>query len=206
MLSSVRSIVYSLPDGESVNNSGLRATLAMGALLLTALACNVQGTREQTVSQEEQVATAVAETLAAQGAQTAAAPATLPPEPTAETPEPEVTPTVTLTATTAFTATAAVPMISVTTNTNCRTGPGAIYDYRGALLVGESAEIVARSSIGNYWYIVNPDRPGEFCWLWGEYAVTTGNTGVLPAFTPPPSPTPTYTPTATHTPSPTHTP
>lgn len=177
-----------------------RPALYLATLLLAALACNLQDAPEQS---EDQVATAVAQTLEAQASQTAAIqPATLPPEPSA-TLEPEVTPTLTLTATTASTATPAVPMISVTTSTNCRTGPGAIYAYRGALLVGESAEIVARSTVGNYWYVVNPDNPGEFCWLWGEYGVVTGNTSVLPAFTPPPSPTPTYTPTPTATPTPT---
>jgi hypothetical protein len=72
--------------------------------------------------------------------------------------------------------------------------------------VGETAEVVARSSAGNYWYIVNPDLPGEFCYLWGEYATVAGDTAVLPAFTPPPSPTPTNTstptPTASYTPTP----
>lgn len=170
--------------------------------MLAALACNLQDLQGGE-AQEDEVATAVASTLQAQSTQTAAPPPTEPPEPTVATPEPEVSPTLTLTATTASTATPAVPMISVTTNTNCRTGPGAIYDYRGALLVGESAEIVARSVVGNYWYIVNPDNPGEFCWLWGEYGVVVGNTSALPAFTPPPSPTPTNTPTATYTPTPT---
>lgn len=185
----------------NVGRAERRLTLAVATLLLPALACNLQGA-EIPEGPEGEVATAVVLTLEAQSAQTAAAqPPTEAPEPTIETPEPEVTPTEALTATPAFTATPAVPMVSVTTNTNCRTGPGAIYDYRGALLVGETAEVVARSSVGDYWYIVNPDNPGEFCWLWGEYAVPVGNTAVLPAFTPPPSPTPTYTPTATYTPT-----
>lgn len=179
---------------------GLRLLSTIGVVLL-AVACNLQSAP---VADPDQVATAVAQTIEAQHTQTAAA---LPPSETAapalETAEPEATPTEVLTDTPVATATPAVPMISVTTNTNCRTGPGSIYDYLGALLVGESAEVVARSSIGNYWYIVNPDNPSQFCWLWGEYAQVVGNTAVLPAFTPPPSPTPTYTPTPTHTPTPT---
>jgi uncharacterized protein YgiM (DUF1202 family) len=169
--------------------------------VLLAVACNLQSAP---VANPDQVATAVAQTIEAQQTQTAAAVA--PSEtsaPAPETSEPEVTPTEALTDTPVATATPAVPMVSVTTNTNCRTGPGAIYDYLGALLVGESAEVVARSTGGNYWYIVNPDNPSQFCWLWGEYAQVVGNTAVLPAFTPPPSPTPTYTPTPTHTPTPT---
>ncbi|MCH8095078.1 MAG: hypothetical protein IH953_10845, partial [Chloroflexi bacterium] len=110
------------------------------------------------------------------------------------------------TATLAKTPTPPVPMLSVSLNTNCRTGPGRSYDYRGALLVGEAEEIVARSSVPNYWYITNPDRPGEFCYLWGEYATVVGNTKALPEFTPLPSPTPTLTPTPSYTPTPTYTP
>ncbi len=110
------------------------------------------------------------------------------------------------TATLASTSTPPVPMLSVSLNTNCRTGPGRSYDYRGALLIGESEEIVARSSVPNYWYITNPDRSGEFCYLWGQYATVIGNTEALPEFTPLPSPTPTLTPTPSNTPTPTYTP
>lgn len=110
-----------------------------------------------------------------------------------DTPEPEVaTPTITLTPTISLTPTSEVPTVSVSVDTNCRFGPGNVYQYLGALLVGESAEVVARNSAGTYWYIRNPDIAGEFCWLWGEYATVSGDTTRLPVFTPPP--TPTFTP------------
>jgi hypothetical protein len=83
-----------------------------------------------------------------------------------------------------------VPLISVSVDTNCRVGPGKIYDRLGALLVGETAEVAGIDPTGRYWYIRNPDQPGGFCWLWGEYATLAGNTGSLPIFTPPPTPTP----------------
>ena len=60
----------------------------------------------------------------------------------------------------------------------------------GALLVGETAEVVGRNSTGEYWYIRNPDSGEEFCWLWGEYATLLGNISLLPVYTPPPTPTP----------------
>jgi hypothetical protein len=44
--------------------------------------------------------------------------------------------------------------------------------------------------VPDYWYIENPTRPGEFCWLWGEYATLTGEVEALPILTPFPSPTP----------------
>ncbi len=40
----------------------------------------------------------------------------------------------------------------------------------------------------------NIDVPGDYCWLWGKYATTTGDSNSLPVFTPPPIPTSTLTP------------
>ncbi|MBN2554642.1 MAG: hypothetical protein JXA97_01780 [Anaerolineales bacterium] len=82
------------------------------------------------------------------------------------------------------------PIISVSVDTNCRTGPGQVYDYVGALLVGEEAEITARESTGRFWYIRNPDGITDFCWVWDEYATVRGDIGSLPVLTPPPTPTP----------------
>lgn len=107
------------------------------------------------------------------------------------TPEiPTFTPTATLSPTPIFTSTPSVPLISVSVATNCRVGPGRIYDRVGALLVGETTQVYGRDLLGNYWYVANPDVPGGFCWLWGEYATLTGNVQALPVFTPPPTPTP----------------
>ncbi len=103
------------------------------------------------------------------------------------------TSTATLSPTPVFTFTPAIPLISVSVPTNCRVGPGRVYDRVGALLVGETAQVYGRSPSGTYWFIQNPDSPGNFCWLWGEYATVTGNFAALPVFTPPP--TPTFTPT-----------
>lgn len=106
------------------------------------------------------------------------------------TPEPPtLTPTATLSPTPVFTATPVVPQISVSVATNCRVGPGRVYDRVGALLVGEVAEIVGLNPTGDYFYIRNPDSDG-FCWLWGNYATLSGNYSALPVYTPPPTPTP----------------
>jgi hypothetical protein len=93
----------------------------------------------------------------------------------------------TLTPEPSFTPTLQKPTLTVSTNTNCRTGNAKNYDYVGALVTGEQAEILARDS-GNYWYVRLPS--GTMCWLWGYYATITGDTSQLPVFTPPPSPTP----------------
>lgn len=106
-----------------------------------------------------------------------------------------LTPTQTLTAIPIFTSTPLVPQISVSVPTNCRKGPGKVYQRVGALLVGEVAQVYGRDPTGGYWYIPNPNSSSGYCWVWGEYATITGNITFLPVYTPPPTPTPTFTPT-----------
>jgi hypothetical protein len=127
---------------------------------------------------------------------------TFTPEPPTFTPTETLTPTSTLTATPSLTFTPLVPLISVSVPTNCRNGPGKVYDMVGALLVGVVAEVYGRDPTNNYWYIRNPDWGDEYCWVWGEYATLTGPVLLLPVFTPPPTPTPTFTPSPTSTPTP----
>ncbi|HSB00082.1 MAG TPA: hypothetical protein VLE49_05490, partial [Anaerolineales bacterium] len=100
-----------------------------------------------------------------------------------------LTPTLTPTATITLTPTSSVPMVSVSENTNCRTGPGVVYDLVGALLIGEQAVVVGKYTAGNYWIINNPNGSGT-CWLWGQYATVIGDTLGLPEYAPPPTPTP----------------
>lgn len=113
-----------------------------------------------------------------------------PPSPTA-TYTLTLTPTVTLTPTITLTPTLDKPMVTVSVDTNCRTGPGKQYDIIGALLVSETAEVVGKSADGQYWIIKNPDRAGE-CWLWAYYATVAGPTDALPVVTQPPTPTPQF--------------
>jgi hypothetical protein len=112
------------------------------------------------------------------------------------------TPTQTLTATEAFTPTPLVPLISVSVPTNCRNGPGKVYDMVGALLVDKFVEVYGRDPTSNYWYIRNPDANTEYCWVWGKYATFIGPVLLVPVYTPPPTPTPTFTPSPTATPTP----
>jgi len=91
------------------------------------------------------------------------------------------------------------PTVSVSSPTNCRTGPSIDYDLLYTLNVGETVEVVGKYSDGNYWVIANPDGGGN-CWLWGEYATITGNTDNLPEMIPPPAP-PTAVPTDTTEPT-----
>jgi len=170
-----------------------RIYLSVAALLGTALACALPGV---STPDANAIGTMVAQTIVVGLTQSAQPiiPITGLESPTATqtfTPEPPtLTPTQTLTATPAFTFTPLVPLISVSVPTNCRIGPGRVYDRVGALLVGEVAEVYGRDPTGEYWYIRNPDSGEEFCWLWGEYATLVGNTLILPVYTPPPTPTP----------------
>ena len=105
-------------------------------------------------------------------------------------PVPTLTASPTIPPTATRTSTPEPVFLNVTAPTNCRTGLGFRYQRSGTMLVDATALVVARSPTPNYWYIEDPDRPGEYCWLWGKYASVAGDEQVLPVFTPPPSPTP----------------
>jgi hypothetical protein len=88
------------------------------------------------------------------------------------------------------TATPEPVSLTVSANTHCRQGQGIYHELSGTLLTGEEVEVIARSTVPDYWYIENPANPDEFCWLWGEYATLVGEVDALPVLTPFPSPTP----------------
>jgi len=80
------------------------------------------------------------------------------------------------------------PLVQVSLDTNCRSGPGKVYPYLGGLFVGEESTIHGIDPSGAWYYIVNPDIEDSYCWIWGFYAETTGETAPLPIFTPGPTP------------------
>jgi hypothetical protein len=140
--------------------------------------------------------TAMFQTVQAQVIATLTAAASQTPAQPVTTSVPDATLTATLTPSPTFTFTPIVtvapliPTISVSVDTNCRSGPGKLYGFVGALLVGETTEVFGRDETGEFWYVRNPDQPGEYCWLYGKYATLNGNTLALPVLTPPPTPTP----------------
>ncbi len=99
------------------------------------------------------------------------------------TPEPTFTPAP------AFTVTPSKVTITVSADTNCRSGPGVEYDIVGALTIGQQAEVVGKSSTANYWVIDNPLGAGT-CWLWGEHANLIGDAAGLQEVAAPPTVTP----------------
>jgi hypothetical protein len=181
----------------------MRFWIAGLSLLAAALACDFPGITSVAELPESDrdalVATRVAATMAAgRGAEVPEG--AEPPPASSENPPPQAapadttTPTITLTPTVTLTHTPAIPMVSVTMNTNCRFGPGMVYNYLGALLVGETAEIHGVNPNRNFWYIENPDNAGTYCWISAMYAQVTGDTSLVPVLTP--QPTPTNTPVA----------
>ncbi len=83
-------------------------------------------------------------------------------------------------------ATPGTPQIKVTSPTNCRSGPSTSYDLVFTANPGLSYTIVGAYTGGSYWIIDNP--VGGTCWLFGQSAVVTGNTAILPDFPTPPLP------------------
>ena len=157
----------------------------LSVTLFISLACNIGNTA---TPNNNTVATSVALTLEAGEP--------IPPTVPLPTMPPAIPPTAVFTLTIALTATPSVPMVSVSEDTNCRTGPSKAYDQIGALMSNETAEVVGKNTPSDYWIIKNPDRNGN-CWLWGYYATVAGNTANLQEYAVPPTPTP--VPTATPT-------
>jgi len=174
----------------------LRLVLVGCTLILLSLACNLPITASQSTGDQEKpagfVETSIAETMAVigQGQPVDPEDQTVQPDPPSATFTPESTDTPTLTPTVTETPTPNVPKVYLSENTNCRTGPGTIYDWLVTVQKGDDPEAVAKDPLEEYWYIRRPGQEGSFCWVWGKYATPVGDTASLPVFTPPPTPTP----------------
>jgi hypothetical protein len=145
--------------------------LALNAVLIAALACTIgqSPAANQAASGEPDLpATITAQALTLQA-------------PT-QTPGPP-----TLTPTPAFTNTPTVPQVSVSSPSNCRTGPYIFFDLLWTMQPGQTAEVIAKNTSTNTWVI---KYPGGQCWLYGAYATVSGNTAAIPEWPVPATPTP----------------
>ncbi len=176
---------------EIVNTLSKYTLLALILVLIALSACILpdgtgEGVDPMVITQTYQALDAIAEATV-QAIQSQEAQATM----KASIPSPTFTPgPPTLTPTPTQPSTPTAPTIKVSLDTNCRSGPGKVYDMIGALLVGETTEILARGSVPDYWVVDNPDYPGHECWLWGKYATVSGDTRHLPIRSAAPTPTP----------------
>ena len=181
--------------------------------LLVISGCSTPADDDQEVDLEQLVETFIAQTQQAQQQIEAIVTQTMAAMPTSdeekapvEEPSPQASPTLIPTATATATetplptatTTSSVPLAEVSVATNCRTGPGKIYDWVSVLPVGRQVEVVARNASGTYWVVQDPAGPGT-CWLWGNYARVSGHTADLPVW----AASPTSTPSVGATPTPT---
>ena len=178
-----------------IDQKSPKLVLIISSLVLISLACNLPTMAKQAEPSQPEgnIETRVAQTvIAREGGQDTvdqggegedAAP------PASDTPD--VTDTPTLTPTITETPTPEFAMVYSSENTNCRTGPNTVFPWIFTLDQGETAEAVARGSVGDYWYIKQPDFPTTICALWGKYATPSGPYEALPVWTPIPTPTPT---------------
>lgn len=157
-----------------------------GALILSMLACNLGVKTPTLLSPRDAAGTIVAKTLDVQGLPTSAGQVLNSPVPVTPT---IGTPGATVTLTPTITPTYSVPMLTINANTNCRSGPGQDYNIIFTFLPSSKAEIVGRDAQDNYWVVKLPDGSGT-CWIWGQYATTTGSYWVVPTLTAPSTATP----------------
>ena len=153
--------------------------LAIGAMILSA--CNLP----------DRVATAEVSAPTEQPLTTATARVELTPTRTevTDTQTPALTATETPLTEPSATATPETPGAEVARQTNCRLGPAGNYELVATYQVGQKLEVVAKDLGAGYWFVKNPEKPEEQCYLLAQNIKISGDTGALPKFTPPPSPT-----------------
>jgi len=74
-------------------------------------------------------------------------------------------------------------MLTVTENSNCRSGPGINYKQVTVIPKNTTVAIIAGYASGNFW-IVNPADGTDNCWVDGTLGTVKGDTTTLPKVTP----------------------
>ena len=73
--------------------------------------------------------------------------------------------------------------LSVSVDTNCRSGPGMGYQVVDGVFVGQTVEVLGKDASGAYYIVKSPQ--GRVCWLWSHYATLNGDADFLTVMTPP---------------------
>ena len=139
--------------------------LVFSLLALSQIFCGRSAPATEAPPDQGAVETRVAQTLVAQGGgdkPTSAAPQGTPP--------------------------VGLPTINATMDTNCRQGPSKDYPEVSFLLVGQQSTVHGKEPSGNWWYIEDPRKPGQFCWVWEGSTHVSGDTSGLPIVAAPPPP------------------
>lgn len=98
-------------------------------------------------------------------------------------------PSPTLTPTPTPTPTLGPPRVTANQNSNCRAGPGTVYEVVGFLLQGQTAPVEGKNAAGTWWWIVRQDGPGH-CYIWDGLVTREGDFSGVPVVPDPPTPTP----------------
>jgi hypothetical protein len=173
--------------GGAMNSIHFRIFCAVSAILLAAAACVFPKTSQPqpTSTQPAPVAQASSTAKPVQATSTLAPSETALPAGTAtETPLPVgviPTETPTLTPETIF--------AEVMKDTNCRSGPSGAYDLVTTFQAGAKLEVAARDLGGGFIVVKNPGKPEEECYILANNVRITGDTSILPQYTPLASPT-----------------
>ena len=163
--------------------------LVVAALLLQACGPETQIIINTAIAQTQQISELETAAAAAGGGGGQAQPAAT------DTPQPGETGQPTQTSTITPTFTPSIPYVSVSQDTNCRSGPASSYGYVTTVTGGQQMQVLKVYNGTDYVIVQNPNGSGE-CWLWLRYADNTDFSAYnLPIATQPPTPTPTYTPT-----------
>jgi hypothetical protein len=106
-------------------------------------------------------------------------------EPSATGPAPTETATVTPLATDTppptLTTTPTIPIVvPKDVAVNCRFGPGTTWVVLSGLQLGQTSQIVGKSTDFNWWYIVDPLNSNRNCWVAASVVNTAGNLGPIP--------------------------
>ncbi len=72
------------------------------------------------------------------------------------------------------------PTLTVSVNTNCRSGPSIKYPITGSIVTNSSFEVVARAPGSEPYVIIKNPGGGADCWAWLEHATITGDISGLP--------------------------
>ncbi len=80
-------------------------------------------------------------------------------------------------------------MAEVMKETNCRIGPAGAYDLVTVFQTGAQLEVAARDLGGGFIVVKNPEKPEEECYILVNNVKLSGDTTILPQYTPLASPT-----------------
>lgn len=152
--------------------------LQLAAALLAACNINVPAPRPQ--PEQDAIATMVEQTLQAAAITPFASPVAPPSSPAAS--PGSATPTSSPSPTATSTKPGDKPMLEVTGNSNCRSGPGASFKNVTSFTPGVKLEIVGKNIENNFWQVKMPNSQ-ETCWVWAAYVTTSGNTDAVPETT-----------------------